>query len=105
NATQLVGELFMMLTDTSLTHVPYRGGAPAVTDLLAGQVQVYFDGISGSLEHVRTGRLRGFAVTNATGAAGVPGPGPRRVHTGVRRDRLVWCGRTQGYSRRDHRPA
>src|SRR5215472_3705808 len=72
NTTQLVGELFMMLTDTFLTHVPYRGGAPAVTDLLAGQVQVYFDGISGSLEHVRTGRLRALAVTSATRAAVLP---------------------------------
>jgi tripartite-type tricarboxylate transporter receptor subunit TctC len=72
NTTHLVGELFMMLTDTTLTHVPYRGGAPAVTDLLAGQVQVYFDGISGSLEHVRTGRLRGLAVTSATRAAVLP---------------------------------
>jgi tripartite-type tricarboxylate transporter receptor subunit TctC len=72
NTTHLVGELFMMLTDTRLTHVPYRGGAPAVTDLLAGQVQVYFDGISGSLEHVRTGRLRGLAVTSATRAAVLP---------------------------------
>jgi tripartite-type tricarboxylate transporter receptor subunit TctC len=72
NTTHLVGELFMMLTGTSLTHVPYRGGAPAVTDLLAGQVQVYFDGISGSLEHVRTGRLRALAVTSATRAAVLP---------------------------------
>jgi tripartite-type tricarboxylate transporter receptor subunit TctC len=72
NTTHLVGELFMMLTDTRLTHVPYRGGAPAVTDLLARQVQVYFDGISGSLEHVRTGRLRALAVTSATRAAVLP---------------------------------
>jgi tripartite-type tricarboxylate transporter receptor subunit TctC len=72
NTTHLVGELFMMVTDTALTHVPYRGGAPAVTDLLAGQVQVYFDGISGSLEHVRTGRLRALAVTSATRAAVLP---------------------------------
>ena len=72
NTTHLVGELFMMLTDTRLTHVPYRGGAPAVTDLLAGQVQIYFDGISGSLEHVRTGRLRGLAVTSTTRAAVLP---------------------------------
>jgi tripartite-type tricarboxylate transporter receptor subunit TctC len=72
NTTHLVGELFMMLTDTRLTHVPYRGGAPAVTDLLAGQVQVYFDGISGSLENVRAGRLRALAVTSATRAAVLP---------------------------------
>jgi len=72
NTTHLVGELFMMLTGTRLTHVPFRGGTPAVTALLAGQVQVYFDGISGSLEHVRTGRLQALGVTSATRAGVLP---------------------------------
>jgi tripartite-type tricarboxylate transporter receptor subunit TctC len=72
NTTHLVGELFMMLTGTKLTHVPYRGGAPAVTDLLGGQVQVYFDGIAGSLEYIRAGKLRALGVTSAMRAGVLP---------------------------------
>jgi len=72
NTTHLVGELFMMLTGTRFTHVPYRGGAPAVTDLIGGQVQLYFDGISGSLDHVRSGRVRALGVTTAERADVLP---------------------------------
>ena len=57
------GELFKMMTGINMVHVPYRGGAPALTDLIAGQVHVMFDNIPTSAEHIRSGRLRGLAVT------------------------------------------
>lgn len=65
NTTHLAGALFMMLTGTRFTHVPYNGGAPAVADLIGGQVQLYFDGVSGSLGYVRSGKLRALGVTTA----------------------------------------
>ncbi|MBR1121030.1 tripartite tricarboxylate transporter substrate binding protein [Bradyrhizobium lablabi] len=60
------GELFKMLTGINMVHVPYRGGAPALTDLLAGQVQVMFDNLPTCAEHVKSGKLRGLAVTSTT---------------------------------------
>ncbi len=59
------GELFKMMTGINMVHVPYRGGAPALTDLIAGQVHVMFDNIPTSAEHVKSGRLRGLAVTGS----------------------------------------
>jgi tripartite-type tricarboxylate transporter receptor subunit TctC len=60
------GELFKMMAGVDMLHVPYRGGAPALTDLLAGQVQVMFDTLSTSIGHIRAGKLRPLAVTAAT---------------------------------------
>ncbi|PWT91631.1 MAG: MFS transporter [Proteobacteria bacterium] len=57
------GELFKMMAGINMVHVPYRGGAPALTDLIAGQVQVMFDNLPTSADHVKSGRLRGLAVT------------------------------------------
>jgi tripartite-type tricarboxylate transporter receptor subunit TctC len=62
----IFGELFKMMAGVDLTHVPYRGGAPATTDLLGGQVQVYFSPIPESIEHIKAGKLRPLAVTTAT---------------------------------------
>jgi tripartite-type tricarboxylate transporter receptor subunit TctC len=61
----LAGELFKMMTGVNMLHVPYRGDAPAVTDMLAGQDQVMFDMVILSQGHVRSGELRGLAVTSA----------------------------------------
>jgi tripartite-type tricarboxylate transporter receptor subunit TctC len=65
SSPHLAGELFKMQTGINMLHVPYRGDAPAVTDLLGGQVQVMFDLILLSLPHIRSGELRGLAVTSA----------------------------------------
>jgi tripartite-type tricarboxylate transporter receptor subunit TctC len=63
---QLAVELFKVMTGVEMTHVPYRGAAPAVTDLLGGQVQVMFLGVPPSGEHIRAGKLRALAVTTST---------------------------------------
>jgi tripartite-type tricarboxylate transporter receptor subunit TctC len=60
------GELFKMMAGVSMVHVPYRGGAPAMTDLLGGQVQVMFDNLPTSIENIRAGKLRALAVTSTT---------------------------------------
>ena len=66
------GELFKMMTGVDMIHVPYRGGAPALTDMLGGQVQVIFDNIPTSIGYLRAGKLRPLAVTGATRSALLP---------------------------------
>jgi tripartite-type tricarboxylate transporter receptor subunit TctC len=68
----LSGELFKMMTGVNMIHVPYRGGAAALTDLLGGQVQFMIDVMSTSIEHIRAGRLRALGVTTATRSAALP---------------------------------
>jgi tripartite-type tricarboxylate transporter receptor subunit TctC len=65
-ASHVAGELFKIMTGVDMVHVPYRGGGPAFTDLLAGQVQVMFPSTVSSIEYIRASRLRALAVTTAT---------------------------------------
>ena len=71
-SVHLSGALFMMMTGVDLVHVPYRGSAPALTDLLGGQVQVMFDNLPSSIGHIQAGRLRALAVTTTTRSPALP---------------------------------
>jgi tripartite-type tricarboxylate transporter receptor subunit TctC len=66
------GELFKMMTGVNMVHVPYRGSAPMLTDLLGGQVQVTFDNMPSSIEHIRAGKLRPLAVTTTARSDALP---------------------------------
>ena len=68
----VAGELFKLMTGVEMVHVPYRGAAPALTDLIGGQVQVMFDNMTSSLEYIRAGKLRALAVTTATRSEALP---------------------------------
>jgi tripartite-type tricarboxylate transporter receptor subunit TctC len=68
----LAGELFKSMAGVDLVHVPYRGGAPALTDMIGGQVQVMFDTLNSSIEHIKAGRLRALAVTTAIPSEALP---------------------------------
>ena len=68
----VVGEYFKLMTGTDLTHVPYRGAAPAVTDLIGGQIQVAFTELATSLGHVKSGSLRALAVTTTARSEALP---------------------------------
>jgi tripartite-type tricarboxylate transporter receptor subunit TctC len=71
--THVVGEMFKMMAGIDMVHVPYRGIAPALTDLLAGQVQVMFAAIASSLGYIRAGKLRALAVTSTMRSEMLPG--------------------------------
>jgi tripartite-type tricarboxylate transporter receptor subunit TctC len=68
----LSGELFKLMTGINMQHVPYRGSAPMLTDLLAGQVQIAFDNLQPSMPHINAGKLRALAVTTATRSHALP---------------------------------
>ncbi|MDR7333014.1 tripartite tricarboxylate transporter substrate binding protein [Roseateles asaccharophilus] len=68
----LAGELFKLNTKTFITHIPYRGAGPALSDLIAGQVDLMFDGLGSSAQHIKAGRIKALAVAGAKRAVGFP---------------------------------
>jgi tripartite-type tricarboxylate transporter receptor subunit TctC len=72
SSLHMAGELFKLMAGIDLVHVPYRGSPPALTDLLAGQLQLMFSSLPPSVEYVRSGRLRALAVTTATRSQALP---------------------------------
>src|SRR3569833_346315 len=71
-SVHLSGEMFMAMTGTKMQHVPYRGAAPAITDMLGGQVQVIFDNMPSIIQHIRSGALRALGVTTAERSPQLP---------------------------------
>src|SRR5476649_2248569 len=71
-SVHLSGELFKHMTGCSMLHVPYKGAGPALTDLIAGQVQVFFDNLPSSAAHIKGGRIRALAVTSAAREPSMP---------------------------------
>jgi tripartite-type tricarboxylate transporter receptor subunit TctC len=71
-SVHLSGELFKAMTGVQMQHVPYRGAALAITDLLANRVQVIFDNMPSAIQHIRSGSLRALAVTTASRTAELP---------------------------------
>jgi tripartite-type tricarboxylate transporter receptor subunit TctC len=106
SAGHVAGEMFKMMTGVSMLHVPYRGSVPALTDLMSGQIQVMFDNLPSSIEHIRAGRIRALAVTPATRSAGAARcPDHRRIGAGLRGRRLDRNRRARQHTDRDHRSA
>ena len=72
SSLHVIGEMFKMMAGVNMVHVPYRGGAPALIDLLGGRVQVMFDTIPAAIDYIRDGKLRALAVTTATRSSTLP---------------------------------
>ena len=92
SSLHLTGEMFNAMTGLSMVHIPYKGSAPAITDLIGGQIQVMFDGGTSALPYVKSGKLRALAVTSATRAKGTPDI-PSISESGVPGfDASIWFG-------------
>ena len=102
----LVGEMFKSMTGLDIVHVPYRGSAPAITDLLAGQMQIYFDNFANVLQHVESGKLRAIAVTGDARSAQLPDVadhGTERLSAASPRPTGTACSRRRELRRRSSR--
>jgi len=90
-AVHMAGEMFKLMTGANMTHVPYRGGAPATADLISGQVQVMLDVLPGAIQHIRAGSIRALAVTTLTRADALPDL-PTIAETVPGYDSSTWFG-------------
>jgi tripartite-type tricarboxylate transporter receptor subunit TctC len=91
SAHHLIGEMFKIKTGANLTHIPYRGSAPAVVDLLGGQVSVMFDTIPSALPHIKDGKTKALAVTTSNRSSALPNV-PTLIESGVAIDVGTWNG-------------
>ncbi len=82
SAHHLAGELFKLQTKTFITHIPYKGAGPALSDLIAGQVDLMFDGLGSSAQHIRAGRIKALAVASTKRSAAFPNV-PTAAEAGV----------------------
>ncbi len=106
SAGHVSGEMFKMMTGVNMLHVPYRGSVPALTDLMSGQVQVMFDNLPSSIEHIRAGRVRALAVTPATRSQALPDvPAMGEFGAGLCGRRLVRNRCAQKHADGHHRSA
>jgi tripartite-type tricarboxylate transporter receptor subunit TctC len=104
--SHVAGELFKFMTGIKMIHVPYRGDAPALTDLLGGQVQVYFGSVPSSIEYIKTGKLRALAVTTATRSEALPAvPTVGESLPGYEASAWLGIGVPRNTPRRNHRHA